>query len=128
MSIDTVTVRIYTTNDQFATLALDRHLGPRTVALIETTILDFTSQARMVKKTDEIDILLKIGRVGPEKSRKNVNKNEVAYWPQGNMLMLFRETKTTFNPVNVIGKVKNFGAFENLKSGVMVKLSIFSEE
>ncbi|MFW9996382.1 MAG: cyclophilin-like family protein [Candidatus Odinarchaeota archaeon] len=128
MSIDHVLIRLYPTKDQYTTLRLKRHLAPRTVSLLVRTVRDVTSQARVVKRPGEISILLKIGRVGPEKARKDIKKNEVAYWPQGNMLMLFSETKASFNPVNVIGTVDNLIIFDKIRSGSMIRLQLVSED
>ncbi|MHA1166669.1 MAG: cyclophilin-like family protein [Candidatus Hodarchaeales archaeon] len=126
--IDSVTVKLLGLNGEELVMTLNRELGPRTVALIERTILNSTKMARIVKKKDEYAILLKIGRVGPEQSKKEVNAGDVAYWPQGNMLMLYKVPKKLLYPVNVIGTAKKLAVFESIKSGSMVRLFLVSEE
>ena len=126
--IDSVTVKLVGLNGEESIVILNRDLGPRTVALIEKTIQTTTKMARIVKKKGEFAILLKIGRVWPEKSQKEVKEGEVAYWPQGNMLLLFKEPKKLSNPVNIIGTVKKLNELDSVRSGSMIKLFLVPEE
>lgn len=126
--VDVVTIKLVGLKGEESIVRLNRELGPRTVALIERTIKTTTKMARLVKKKEEFAILLKIGRVGPEESKKEVKEGDVAYWPQGNMLMLFKEPKKLSNPVNVIGTANRLNVLDSIRSGSMIKLFLIPEE
>ena len=76
------------------------------------------------KKTGEVDIPIKIGRVGPENSIKEVKRGEIAYWPQSQLIMMFLKDQKTFNPVNVVGEIENLSFFDSLERGATAKLQM----
>lgn len=104
---------------------LIRQLSPHTVSLIRYQLRK-PVQSRVVVRDGEVSIPMKIGRAGPEKSRREVKKGEVAYWTQSQTLMIFLKDKQTEYPVNVVGSI-NTGSmkfFKDLSIGNSIKLEI----
>ncbi len=104
---------------------LIRQLSPHTVSLIRYQLRK-PVQSRVVVRDGEVSIPMKIGRAGPEKSRREVKKGEVAYWTQSQTLMIFLKDKLTEYPVNVVGSI-NTGSmkfFKDLSIGNSIKLEM----
>ncbi|UCE13179.1 MAG: hypothetical protein JSV04_13445 [Candidatus Heimdallarchaeota archaeon] len=103
---------------------LIRQLAPRTVALIRYQLRK-PIQSRVVVRDGEVDIPLKIGRAGPEESsRKEVQRGEVAYWPQSQVLIIFIKDKTVGYPVNIVGSTRTMKFFDNLSIGKSIRLEM----
>ncbi|MFX0015146.1 MAG: cyclophilin-like family protein [Promethearchaeota archaeon] len=106
-------------------VTLVRQLSPHTVALIRYQLRK-PIQSRVVVRDGEVDIPFKIGRAGPEKTRREVKRGEVAYWTQGRTLMIFLNNKQTDYPVNIVGSVdeESLEFFDQLTIGKSIKLEM----
>lgn len=110
--------------DYVGRATLVRQLAPRTVALIRFQLRK-PIQSRVVVRDGEVDIPFKIGRAGPEgSSRRKVRRSEVAYWPQSQILIIFREDKKLGYPVNIVGSTRTMEFFDSLSIGKSIKLEI----
>ena len=100
---------------------------PRTFALLRFRLRK-PIQLRAVVKTDEIDIPFKIGRVGPEDSQKQVERGDIGYWPQGQVLIIYLQDKQIKYPINLIGHIKeNYGFFDELKMGQNIRCELIQQ-
>jgi hypothetical protein len=104
---------------------IKRNLSPRTFALIKFRLRK-PIQSRVVVREDEINIPFKIGRVSPENAKNEVNRGDVAYWPQGQIFKIFLKNKELKYPCNVVGEViiDNAKFFDKLKIGTSIKLEM----
>ncbi|MFX0206089.1 MAG: cyclophilin-like family protein [Candidatus Hodarchaeota archaeon] len=102
-----------------------RQLSPKTVALIQYQLRQ-PIQSRVVVRNGEVAIPFKIGRAGPEKSRRDVKRGEVAYWPQSQTLIIFLKEKQVDYPVNIVGliDVGSMRFFDRLTIGKSIKLEM----
>lgn len=102
-----------------------RDLSSQTVALIRFRLKN-PIQSRVVVREGEVSIPFKIGRVSPEKSRRDVIRGEVAYWPQSATLMIFLKDKKLDYPVNIVGSINSetMKFFDNLRIGKSIQLEI----
>lgn len=110
--------------EEIGKLFFYRESSPRTFILIWQTLRKPITARLIVKKSGEIDIPLKIGRIGPEKSLRDIRRGEIAYWPQSQLLMMFLKDQRTFNPVNLAGEIDNLSFFDSLERGVTAKLQM----
>ncbi|MHA2405971.1 MAG: cyclophilin-like fold protein, partial [Candidatus Hermodarchaeia archaeon] len=83
-------------------------------------------QSRVVVRDGEVDIPFKIGRAGPEKSKQEVKRGDVAYWPQSQTLIIFLRDKKMEYPVNIVGSIDvgSLKFFDQLTIGKSIKLEI----
>ncbi len=104
---------------------LIQQLSPKTVALIRYRLRQ-PIQSRVVVRNGEVAIPFKIGRAGPEKSRRDVKRGEVAYWPQSQTLIIFLKEKQVDYPVNIIGSIDigSLRFFDQLTIGKSIKLEM----
>lgn len=60
-------------------------------------------------------------KMGNEKSKAEVEKGDLAYWPMGSAFCIFWGETQPYSPVNIVGKVtKNLELFEKVKSGTKI--------
>ena len=104
---------------------IERNFAPRTTALIRYRLRQ-PIQSRTVVREGEVSIPFKIGRAGPENSRKEISRGEVAYWTQSNTLKIYLQDKTIDYPVNIIGSIhpETMPFFDNLRIGKSIKLEM----
>ncbi|MHA1213803.1 MAG: hypothetical protein ACTSR2_05515 [Candidatus Hodarchaeales archaeon] len=102
-------------------ILIKRDSSPRTVALIRFRLRN-PVQSRIVVRNGEVIIPIKLGRVGPENSVKNIKRGDVAYWPQSQILIIYLKDKMVEYPVNLVGKAKNPNYFDQLTFGTSIKL------
>lgn len=104
-----------------ATLKLE--FANRTVALIRFR-LKKPVQSRVVVREGEVAIPFKIGRVSPENTQKKLARGDVAYWPQGNVLIMFLKPKSVAYPVNLVGQIDSghMTFFDNLSIGSSIRI------
>ncbi|MFX0206197.1 MAG: cyclophilin-like family protein [Candidatus Hodarchaeota archaeon] len=102
-----------------------RQLSPQTVALIRYQLRK-PIQSRVVVRNGEISIPFKIGRAVPETPKKEVQRGEVAYWPQSQTLIIFIKDKKINYPVNIVGTVDsgNLKFFDQLNIGKSIRLEM----
>ncbi len=102
---------------------LDRNLASRTIALINYQLRN-AIQTRIVVRNGEVSFPFKIGRAGPENAKKKVQKGDIGYWTQSNVLIIFLSDKETAYPVNIIGHIQqgDIKFFEKLRIGRSIKL------
>ncbi|MFW9904853.1 MAG: cyclophilin-like family protein [Candidatus Thorarchaeota archaeon] len=102
-----------------------RQLSPQTVALIRYRLRK-PIQSRVVVRDGEISIPFKIGRAVPETPKKEVQRGEVAYWPQSQTLIIFTKDKKINYPVNIVGEIDygNLKFFDKLSIGKSIKLEM----
>ena len=98
-----------------ATGELYRIKAPRTYAAI-LDILPHTEKASVYKNAQ---IAIRIpGSIGLEKSTKEINKGDIAYWPLGKSVCVYYNKIEPYSPVNVIGKIlEGLDYFQNVKTG-----------
>ena len=110
-------------HSEYGRAILDRNMAPRTNALINYQLRN-AIQTRIVVREGEINFPFKIGRAGPENTKKEVHIGDIGYWPQSHVLIVFLNDKTIAYPVNVIGYVErgSMKFFKNLKLGRSIKL------
>ncbi|MHA2244042.1 MAG: cyclophilin-like family protein [Candidatus Hodarchaeales archaeon] len=102
-----------------------RNLAPHTVALIRYQLRK-PIQSRVIIRDGEVNIPFKIGRAGPEKSKREVKRGNVAYWPQSQTLIIFLIDKQMEYPVNIVGAIDvgSLEFFEQLTIGKSIKLEM----
>ncbi|MFX1505212.1 MAG: cyclophilin-like family protein [Promethearchaeota archaeon] len=102
-----------------------RQLSPQTVALIRYRLRK-PIQSRIVVRNGEISIPFKIGRAVPETPKNEVQRGEVAYWPQSQTLIIFIQDKKINYPVNIVGTVdsSNLKFFDQLNIGKSIRLEM----
>lgn len=102
-----------------------RNLAPHTVALIRYQLRK-PIQSRVVIRDGEVNIPFKIGRAGPEKSKREVKQGDVAYWPQSQTLIIFLKDKQIEYPVNTVGSIDvgTLKFFDQLTIGNSIKLEM----
>lgn len=110
-------------------VALKRHLAPRTVALFERTLFRAPLRIRAVVRPsskEEVIFPLRIGRVGLEKSIRDLKAGMVTYWPQGSTLAIQLISRETRFPVNHLGSVNDdqLDFFRQLRVGTAIILSL----
>lgn len=101
------------------------NLAPRTVALIRYQLRN-PIQSRVVVRDGEVDIPFKIGRAVPEKSKREVKRGDVGYWPQSQTLIIFLKDKQIGYPVNIVGsiEIESVSFFDQLTIGNSIKLEM----
>ncbi len=106
-------------------VTIKRNLSPRTFALIKYKLRK-PIQSRVVVRDNEINIPFKIGRVIPENAKKEVNRGDVAYWPQGQIFKIFLKNKELKYPCNVVGSVVigKTQFFDKLRIGTSIRLEM----
>ncbi|MHA2060762.1 MAG: cyclophilin-like fold protein [Candidatus Sifarchaeia archaeon] len=94
---------------------LYRIKAPLTYAAI-LEILPHTEKASVYKNAQ---IAIRIpGSIGLEKSTKEINKGDIAYWPLGKGICVYYDKIEPYSPVNVIGKIlEGLDYFKNVKTG-----------
>ncbi|MFX1516103.1 MAG: cyclophilin-like family protein [Promethearchaeota archaeon] len=102
-----------------------RQLSPQTVALIRYRLRK-PIQSRVVVRNGEISIPFKIGRAVPETPKKEVQRGEVAYWPQSQTLIIFLKDKKINYPVNIVGAIdySELKFFDQLSIGKSIRLEM----
>jgi hypothetical protein len=102
---------------------LQREIAPRTVALIRFRLKN-PVQSRVVVREGEVSFPFKIGRVSPENAHKDLTRGDVAYWPQGSVLLIFLKPKSVSYPVNLVGKIDSghMNFFDKLRIGTSIRI------
>ncbi|MFW9855348.1 MAG: cyclophilin-like family protein [Candidatus Thorarchaeota archaeon] len=102
---------------------LQREFAPRTVALIRFRLKN-PIQSRVVVREGEVAFPFKIGRVSPENAYKTLSRGDVAYWPQGTVLIVFLKQKTVSYPVNLVGRIDSghMNFFDKLHIGTSIRI------
>lgn len=102
-----------------------RYLAPHSTALIRYHLRK-PIQSRIIVREGEVSIPFKIGRAGPEDTKREVQRGDVAYWTQSNALKIFLKEKTIDYPVNIVGSVhpETQSFFDNLRMGKAIKLEM----
>jgi hypothetical protein len=102
-----------------------QQFSPQTVALIRYQLRK-PIQSRVVVRNGEISIPFKIGRAVPEAPKKEVQRGEVAYWPQSQTLIIFVQDKKINYPVNIVGTIDygNLKFFDQLSIGKSIRLEM----
>ncbi|UCE09655.1 MAG: hypothetical protein JSW61_11865 [Candidatus Thorarchaeota archaeon] len=91
---------------------IDRVLAPGIVEEIKFR-LPFEGRAAMLK--GEMKIILTIGK-GNQKPTKDVKRADIAYMPLGDSLCIYTRDMQTFSPVNIIGRIENEDALDELET------------
>jgi hypothetical protein len=91
---------------------IDRVLAPSIVEEIKF-LLPFEGRAAMLK--GEMKIVLTIGK-GNQRPTKDVKRGDVAYMPLGDSLCIYTKDMQTYTPVNIIGKIENEDALDELST------------
>ncbi len=98
---------------------LVRHLSPRTIDMIVRK-LPIEGRAALWKEEVYFEIPMKMGE---EKTKSEVEKGTIAFWPMGSAICVFYEDLQPYSPVNILGKItKNLELFSLVKSGVKIKV------
>ena len=112
-------------HSEYGRAILDRNMAPRTNALINYQLRN-AIQTRIVVREGEINFPFKIGRAGPENTKKDVHIGDIGYWPQSHVLIIFLIEKRIAYPVNVVGYVEReyLDFFKKLRLGRSIRLEI----
>ncbi len=96
-----------------------RFLAPRTVdALLRLLPL----QGRVAVWREEIYFQVPL-KTGAEKAVSKVDSGDVAYWPMGNALCIFRGAMQPHGPVNLVGRIiSGLELFVKVSSGTRIKV------
>ena len=124
MSRSQLTVEFSIVNQpDYGRVILDRTMAPRTIALINYQLRN-PIQTRIVVREGEINFPFKIGRAGPENTKKQVSAGDLGYWPQSHVLIIYLADKEIRYPVNVVGYVEReyMQFFQKLRLGRSIKL------
>jgi len=98
---------------------LIRHLAPRTVEAIMRA-LPIEGRAALWKEEVYFEIPVKMGN---EKAKATVEKDQIAYWPMGCALCIFYGDSQPYSPVNIVGEItKGLELFEQVKSGTRISV------
>ncbi len=110
-------------HSEYGRAILDRNIAPRTTALINYQLRN-SIQTRIIVREGEVNFPFKIGRSGPENTKKEVRKGDIGYWSQSHVLIVFLDNKLLAYPVNIIGFVEweHIQFFKNLKLGRSIRL------
>lgn len=102
---------------------LNRELAPRTIALINYQLRN-SVQTRIVVREGEVIFPFKIGRASPENAVKKVQRGDIGYWTQSNVMIVYLKSKEIAYPINVIGNIEYeyMKFFDSLKIGRSIKL------
>ncbi|MHA1960948.1 MAG: cyclophilin-like family protein [Candidatus Thorarchaeota archaeon] len=103
---------------------IDRVLAPSIVEEIKFR-LPFEGRAVLLK--GEMKIILAIGK-GNQRPTKDVKRANIAYMPLGDSLCIYTKDMQTFSPVNIVGKIENEDALDELStvrrgSNAVIRLS-----
>jgi len=96
-----------------------RFLAPRTVdALLRLLPL----HGRVAIWRDQVYLQVPL-KMGMEKAVSKVEEGDIAYWPMGNALCIFRSAMQPHGPVNLVGKIlSGLEAFRKVQSGTLIKV------
>ncbi len=94
--------------------------APRTVEKI-IECLPVNEIAKIYKNAEVyIDLPIKMGQ---EKSTKEVEKGDIAFWPMGSALCIFFEKIEPYSPVNIVGRItKGLELFSKVTLGTNISI------
>ncbi|NHI91125.1 MAG: hypothetical protein EAX96_01395 [Candidatus Lokiarchaeota archaeon] len=105
---------------------LERIKNARTVEAIRD-LLPIIGKSN-IYKVNEIymsNIGLDIGR---EKTVKNAEKGDIAFWPMSGAICFFKEAMEPYSEINLVGKItKNIGLLEKVRSGMLITIEKLEE-
>jgi hypothetical protein len=106
---------IFEIGENFAIGELYRIKAPLTYAAI-LDILPHTDKGSVYKNAQ---IAIRIpGTIGLEKSTKEIDKGDIAYWPLGKSICVYYDKIEPYSPVNVVGKILDgLDYFKDVKTG-----------
>jgi len=110
-------------HSEYGRAIFDRNIAPRTNALINYQLRN-SIQTRIVVREGEVNFPFKIGRSGPENTKKEVKAGDIGYWSQSHVLIVFLDNKHLSFPVNIVGYVEweYIQFFKNLRLGRSIRL------
>lgn len=110
MSMSEISLEIEFENGLVLKGCIDRIRGP---AIVEDIKYKLPLEGRAALLRGEMKITLDIGK-GNLKPTKDVKRAEIAYMPLGDSLCIYLKDMKTYNPVNVLGFIKNIDALDKL--------------
>ncbi len=111
---------------------IDDNMNPETS---EAVINELPLEEEAQKWGDELFFKIPVDKE-EENPKRYVTKGEIGYWPQGNALCIFygktpgspsEERIKPSSPVNIIGRIENPEKLKKFSSGVMIRISEYSE-